>query len=103
MAEMPGWPSRATPSASKNSTLRPPRPWPRTVTVVSPPESRRQGGANGWPYLATWRAVRRARRAVLGAVGGDARHDLADVPRLALDGVAQDEARHARLPRHRRR
>jgi len=42
----PGSPSSATASASKNSTLRPPRPRPRTVTVVSPPDSSTQG-ANG--------------------------------------------------------
>ena len=32
---------------SRNSTLRPPRPWPRTVTVVSPPEIKTQGGDAG--------------------------------------------------------
>ena len=40
------------PSDSKNSTLRPPRPSPRTVTVVSPPDSSTQGVANGWPRRA---------------------------------------------------
>ena len=33
--------------ASRNSAFRPPRPLPRTVTVVSPPEIMAQGGAIG--------------------------------------------------------
>ena len=75
---MPGWPSSATASASRNSTLRPPRPVPRTVTVVSPPDSSTQGGANGWPCT---RDLPR-----------DAGHDLADLARLAFDAVAEDVA-----------
>ena len=35
-----------------NSALRPPRPLPRTVTVVSPPDSSTHGVANGAPWLA---------------------------------------------------
>ena len=34
--------------ASRNSTLRPPRPSPFRVTVVSPPDSSTQGGGSGW-------------------------------------------------------
>ena len=37
--------------------MRPPRPRPRKVTVVSPPETRTQGGAAGWPWRAHWRAI----------------------------------------------
>ena len=37
--------------------MRPPRPDPRTVTVVSPPESRTQGGGAGWPWRRTWSAM----------------------------------------------
>ena len=44
-------------SASRNSALRPPRPCPRTVTVVSPPEISTQGAWAGWPKLAHWRAI----------------------------------------------
>ena len=36
-----------TASDNRYSTLRPPRPAPRTVTVVSPPDSSTQGGVNG--------------------------------------------------------
>ena len=58
--------------------MRPPRPLPRTVTVVSPPESSTQGGGHG---LAAPRDLQR-----------DAGHRLADVARLALDRVAEDVA-----------
>jgi hypothetical protein len=71
-------PARATARASRNSTLRPPRPLPRTVTVVSPPESRTQGAASGWPWPDD--------------LPGDGGHDLGHVARLALDGVAEDQA-----------
>ena len=37
--------------------LRPPRPGPDTVTVVSPPESTAQGGGAGCPRRAIWRAM----------------------------------------------
>ena len=61
IAAMPGWPSSATASASRNSALRPPRPPPRTVTVVSPPERSTQGGSpidpTSPPKRATWRAI----------------------------------------------
>ncbi len=43
MAQIPGAPSSAIASDSRNSALRPPRPAPRTVTVVSPPDNRTQG------------------------------------------------------------
>ena len=43
--QMPGEPSRCAASASRNSLLRPPRPRPRTVTVVSPPDNSTAGGA----------------------------------------------------------
>ena len=71
IAAMPGWPSSATASASRNSALRPPRPWPRTVTVVSPPDSSTAGGGNGWPCA---RDLPR-----------DAGMHQGDVARLALD------------------
>ena len=54
---MPGAPFSAIASASRNSTLRPPRPLPRTVTVVSPPESSTQGGGSGWPCWTTESAI----------------------------------------------
>ena len=37
--------------------MRPPRPVPRTVTVVSPPESSTQGAGSGWPVATTDRAM----------------------------------------------
>ncbi len=40
---MPGCPSMAMAKARASSMLRPPLPWPRTVTVVSPPTSRQRG------------------------------------------------------------
>ena len=56
--ELPGWPVAArSASDSRNSTLRPPRPRPRTVTVVSPPDSSTHGGSNGWPCRATCSAM----------------------------------------------
>src|SRR3954447_19711922 len=57
IAHTPGTPFSATARASRNSTLRPPRPLPRTVTVVSPPESRTQGGGRGWPCWTTESAI----------------------------------------------
>ena len=48
-----GHPARRA-SASRNSALRPPRPLPRTVTVVSPPDSSTQGAGSGWPWCAHW-------------------------------------------------
>ena len=42
---------------SRHSTLRPPRPLPRRVTVVSPPDSSTQGAGTGWPWRATCRAM----------------------------------------------
>ncbi len=57
IAAIPGCASSATASASRNSALRPPRPPPRTVTVVSPPESSAQGGSASPPNRATWRAM----------------------------------------------
>src|SRR5215467_1304096 len=44
---MPGCACNATASANRNSALRPPRPIPRTVTVVSPPESKTLAGNAG--------------------------------------------------------
>ena len=58
------------PGASRNSPFRPPRPVPRTVTVVSPPDSK-----PGRP-----RAPRRSRHLLC-----DAGMHRADVARLALD------------------
>ena len=49
IADMPPKPSSARVSPSKNSASRPPRPLPRTVTVVSPPEMMATGGSKGWP------------------------------------------------------
>ena len=57
IAWMPGAPSSASASPSRNSRLRPPLPWPRTVTVVSPPESSRQGGGKGAPNARAWSAM----------------------------------------------
>ena len=88
----PGSPWSATASASRNSALRPPRPPPRTVTVVSPPESSTQGGG-------------RAARAGTTCSAIPAMHP-ADLARLALEGIAQHERRHAGLrapPRRRPR
>ena len=66
--------------------LRPPRPpSPRTVTVVSPPERSTQGAGT--------------RLAVLAHLQRDPGHDPADLARLALERVAQDQRRVARLPR----
>ena len=56
-AKTPGKPSNSTARDSRNSTLRPPRPVPFTVTVVSPPDSRTTGGGAGWPRSAAWRAM----------------------------------------------
>ena len=72
----------ATPSDSRNSTLRPPRPVPRRVTVVSPPDSSTHGARE---RLAAARHLQR-----------DAGQRLGDVARLALDGVAEDVRRAAR-------
>ena len=44
-------------SASRNSPLRPPLPRPRSVTVVSPPESSTTGRRNGRSRAATSRAI----------------------------------------------
>src|SRR3954452_7336526 len=56
-AKTPGRPSNSTASDSRNSTLRPPRPPPRTVTVVSPPEISTHGGRAGCPRSAACRAI----------------------------------------------
>src|SRR5690554_6796114 len=47
------WPSSSIARESRNSTLRPPRPSPRTVTVVSPPESSTHGRGKGSLRVAT--------------------------------------------------
>ena len=65
--------------------MRPPRPLPRTVTVVSPPESSTQGARTGWPCARPTR---------------DAGHDLADFARLAFDRVAEDQRGHPGCTRH---
>src|SRR5579885_175687 len=54
---MPGCPFKAIARASKNSVLRPPRPVPRNVTVVSPPEMSTQGAGRGWAKPCTCRAM----------------------------------------------
>ena len=61
--------------------MRPPRPLPRIVTVVSPPESSTQGG--------------RGRLAVAAHLPRDPGHHARDLARLALDRVAEDERRDA--------
>jgi hypothetical protein len=88
-AWMPGAPSSARASAEQELGVAPAAPLAlRTVTVVSPPESSTQGGAAGNP----WRAQER-----------HAGHDLADLARLAFDGVAEDERRDAAARFGRRR
>ncbi len=79
-------PSRPTASDSRNSTLRPPRPLPFSVTVVSPPDSSTQGVGE---RLALGRHLAR-----------DAGHRLAQVFRFALQAVAQDVGRVAGAARH---
>ena len=79
----PDAPSSATASASRNSALRPPRPWPRTVTVVSPPESSTRG--------------RRQRLAVARDLARDPGMDQRDVARLALDASPRMIGRSARF------
>ena len=77
IAKMPRPPIERDRQAEQKLALRPPRPLPRTVTVVSPPEMIAQGGATGWPWTATWQR--------------DAGDHLAALARLALDRIAEDE------------
>src|SRR5690606_36765976 len=56
-AVMPSTPSMAMAKARRNSAWRPPRPSPRMVTVVSPPDSRTAGRANGRWRSRTSRAI----------------------------------------------
>jgi len=65
MAWMPGRACSASASPSRNSLLRPPRPWvpDGSVTVVSPPESSTQGGGTGRPCTAQLAATPASTRA----------------------------------------
>ena len=74
---IPARPASPNARPNRNSALRPPRPSPRTVTVVSPPEISAQAGSAGCPYPATcWRSRR-----------GPARH-RAPLPRSRCRGSA---------------
>ena len=79
----------AVPNPSRNSTLRPPQPSPRTVTVVSPPDNNRHGGEYGSPDV----TIRRTNFRLLPP----------HLPRLALHAVRQDNRAHALLLCHTRR
>ena len=82
-AWMRGWSRSAMPATAGIRHCVPPLPWPRTVTVVSPPDSSTQGGRNGC-----------SRSAACSDAG------LADVARLALQRVAEDVGVVAGLARH---
>ncbi len=72
----------AAASARRNSLLRPPRPWPRTVTVVSPPE-RSTAGGDTIPAPTRKCPARDLQR--------DPAWTESNLARLALDPVAQDD------------
>ena len=87
----PALPSSASARPRRNVVLRPPRPlaFEPIETVVSPPDSMTAGGATGSP----WTSDR----------SSDPGVDDADLSRLALQRIAQNQRGQTHVPRQSRR